>query len=125
MNLCVWLFPLPKLPRRFHPEILDALCFPCSLEQQDTSAATAAAAKKAQPFSSLDGLLQLLKQVPELLAQQPKLLAGVLHVLAVLWECQATAHGAVELLRAQPEVWQGLRVSAHSPAGLPTSSLGS
>lgn len=110
---------------RYHPEILDALCFPCSLEQQDTSAATAAAAaKKAQPFSSLDCLLQLLKQAPELLTQQPKLLAGMLRVLAVLWEFQATAHGAVELLRAQPELWQGLRVSVHSLAGLLTTTQG-
>jgi hypothetical protein len=44
------------------------------------------------------------------MASQPKLLAGVLRVLAVLWEYQATAHGAVEVLRSQPELWQGLKV---------------
>lgn len=88
---------------------MDALCFPSSLQQQDPPPA----GKKAHhPFSSLNGLLQLLQQAPELMASQPKLLAGVLRVLAVLWEWQTTAHGAVELLRGQPELWQGLKVGS-------------
>jgi hypothetical protein len=99
------------LSLRYQPEILDALCFPSSLQPQDTPAPGPSSKKAAAPpFSSLDGLLQLLKQAPQLLAGQPKLLAGVMRVLVVLWENQGAAHGAVELLRAQPELWQGLKV---------------
>jgi hypothetical protein len=100
-----------RFSHRYQPEILDALCFPSSLQPQDTPTAGPSSKKApAPPFSSLDGLLQLLKQAPQLLAGQPKLLAGVMRVLLVLWENQAAAHGAVELLRAQPELWQGLKV---------------
>lgn len=98
--------------RRYHPEILDALCFPSSLQPQDTPPAGSTSKQAPPAFSSLDGLLQLLKQAPQLLSSQPKLLAGAMRALVALWENQAAAHGAVELLRGQPELWQGLKVRA-------------
>lgn len=111
----------PELHYRYHPEILDALCFPSSLQPADSADDTAAAAgsssgsKAAAPaFSCLDGLLQLLKQAPQLMSSNPRLLAGVLRVLSLLWECQAAAHGAVDILRAQPDLWTGLKVSKGS-----------
>jgi len=42
----------------------------------------------------------------------PKLLAAVLRLLSVFWECQGAAHGAVELLRMQPGFWSNLKVSS-------------
>jgi hypothetical protein len=104
--------------------MLDSLCFPSALKlpQQDTSAAaedaaaaskntTAAASTSDQPFSALDGLWQLLRQAPSLLPSQPKLLAAVLRALSTLWECQGSAHGAVELLRGQNDFWTAIKVS--------------
>lgn len=112
-------------PCRFHPEVLDALCFPSGLSAHKAAVECAAAGdaadsaakgggkgakQEAAAFSALDGLWQLLKEAPVLLQAQPKLLAAVLRLLAVLWECQGSAHGAVELLRCQPGFWAALKV---------------
>jgi hypothetical protein len=48
------------------------------------------------------------------MSSNSRLLASVLRVLALLWECQAAAHGAVDILRAQPDLWTGLKVSKGS-----------
>ncbi|KAF6258720.1 hypothetical protein COO60DRAFT_1701205 [Scenedesmus sp. NREL 46B-D3] len=74
------------------------------------------------PFSALDGLWQLLRQAPSLLSSQPKLLAGVLRVLSTLWECQGSAHGAVELLRGQEGFWAAIKACLPSPDDLPAAS---
>jgi hypothetical protein len=117
--------------RRFHLEILDSLCFPSSLKlrQQDASAAaedatapsrnttTTATSVSDPPFSALDGLWQLLRQAPSLLSSQPKLLAAVLRALSTLWECQGSAHGAVELLRGQKDFWTAIKVCRHALFG--------
>lgn len=99
---------------RFRPEILDGLNFPSSLGAEG---ATPLEAKKAptQP-SALDALVQLLKNVPELLDSHSQVVAGLLRVLLALWESQPSTHGVLELLRAQPELWVGLKVSYASPA---------
>ncbi|WIA34108.1 hypothetical protein OEZ86_012479 [Tetradesmus obliquus] len=117
---------------RSHSEILDTLCFPSSLKlPTDTSTAAAdtttpagksskgANAKDTEPpFSALDGMWQLLRQAPALLASQPALLAALLRLLATLWECQGAAHGAVELLRAQPDFWKAFKGAAHGAVEL-------
>lgn len=36
---------------------------------------------------------------------------ALLRLLATLWECQGAAHGAVELLRGQPDFWKAFKVS--------------
>jgi hypothetical protein len=117
------------------------LCFPSALKlaQQDPSAAAdttadaaptskptskpsaaaggGAASSSEPPFSALDGLWQLLRQAPSLLSSQPKLLAAVLRALATLWECQGSAHGAVELLRGQKDFWTAIKVSRGAVTG--------
>jgi hypothetical protein len=129
--LCLLFLHAPQhTSHRYHPEILDALCFPSSLQPADAAEDTAAAgtsssSKAAAPaFSCLDGLLQLVKQAPQLMSSNPRLLAGVLRVLALLWDCQAAAHGAVDILRAQPDLWTGLKVSRGSTACSTCASLG-
>ncbi|WIA13954.1 hypothetical protein OEZ85_002523 [Tetradesmus obliquus] len=121
---------------RSHSEILDTLCFPSSLKlPTDTSTAAAdtttpagksskgANAKDTEsPFSALDGMWQLLRQAPALLASQPALLAALLRLLATLWECQGAAHGAVELLRAQPDFWKAFKACLPTAASLPAAS---
>uniref|UniRef100_A0A383VTA8 Uncharacterized protein n=1 Tax=Tetradesmus obliquus TaxID=3088 RepID=A0A383VTA8_TETOB len=119
---------------RSHSEILDTLCFPSSLKLPTDSAAAAAdapasksskgaSAKDAEPpFSALDGMWQLLRQAPALLASQPALLAALLRLLATLWECQGAAHGAVELLRAQPDFWKAFKACLPTSASLPSAS---
>lgn len=124
--ICGWCVHAPTAVDctcRFHPEVLDSLCFPSGLSLSQPEGASAAAAapggkgagsKAADPnkpaFSALDGLWQLLKQASSLMASEPKLLAVVLRVLSTLWECQGSAHGAVELLRSQPGFWTALKV---------------
>ncbi|KAF8066207.1 LIP1P [Scenedesmus sp. PABB004] len=127
---------------RSHPEVLDTLCFPTglALPSADKSAEPADGAatgggKKARPagtkagagataFSALDGLWALLKQAPQLLGSQPKLLAAALRLLSSLWECQGSAHGAVELLRSQPGFWAALKACCPAPGSLPAVAPG-
>lgn len=94
------------------------MCFPAtlSLPQGDSAPAAGVAAdtraksSSSKPFSALDGLWQMLQQAPDLLQAQPKLLAAGMRLLSTLWECQGSAHGAVELLRLQPSFWNFLKV---------------
>lgn len=134
--------PEPLL--RHHPEMLDSLCFPCDLQLPGAAAGatTAAAPTMAAaaalpapdgsgstsssssdstttraPCSALDSLWQLMRAAPQLINSQPRLLAGVLRLLGVLWECQVSAHGAVERLRSQPGFWAALQACCPAPGG--------
>lgn len=122
---------------RHHPELLDAMCFPSGLEApsggggSDGGTASAGAlvpagdvggkpaaggaagkARGAPPFSALDGLWGLLQNARALLQSSPRAAAAALGALSALWECQASAHGAVELLRRQTGFWDALKVRA-------------
>jgi len=58
----------------------------------------------------LSAVVSRIKHCP--IQSHPKLLAAVLRLLSVFWECQGAAHGAVELLRMQPGFWSNLKVSS-------------
>ncbi|KIY93307.1 hypothetical protein MNEG_14655, partial [Monoraphidium neglectum] len=128
---------------RHHPELLDAMCFPSGLEQppavagagaaaatgalvpsggkEGGQAAAASAAKKggaAPPFSALDGLWALLQNARGLLQSSPRAAAALLGALGALWECQASARGAVELLRGQTGFWDALKACLPEPQSL-------
>eukprot|EP00878_Enallax_costatus_P046794 GHUV01057081.1.p1 GENE.GHUV01057081.1~~GHUV01057081.1.p1 ORF type:complete len:187 (+),score=40.33 GHUV01057081.1:634-1194(+) len=114
---------------RFQPEILDTMCFPTSLKlpgHQPESTATPAAKDKPTnvPYSALDGLWQMLDRVPELMNSQLKLLAAAVRLVSTLWECQRSAHGAVDLLRAQPGFWGALKACLPGAGALPTAEAG-
>ena len=91
------------------------MCFPTSLKLPgDPSDSTTTPAATDRPsnkhYSVLDGLWQILGRVPELMSSQVKLLAAAVRLVSTLWECQGSAHGAVELLRSQPGFWAALKV---------------
>ncbi|GBF97595.1 hypothetical protein Rsub_10731 [Raphidocelis subcapitata] len=148
---------LVEAAARYHPDLLDALCFPCGLETQPSgggggggadgggkagqdaaaagalvpagkgeaaagaAAAAAGAGKKSPPpFSALDGLWALLRNAGALLRSSPRVAGAVMGALAALWECQASAHGAVELLRGQPGFWDALKACLPDPDSLPS-----
>lgn len=75
-------------------------------------AATSTKSKKKDVWSALDGLWALLQRAAQLMTDQPMLLGRVLSVLSTLWECQTSAHGAVELLKSQTGFWDALRACA-------------
>jgi len=144
-DLCVRAAAVLEAAARYHPELLDAMCFPSGLDAAAATAATAgsnpadagkadagagsaggalvpagssakegggkAAAKKGPPpFSALDGLWALLQNAHALLQTSPRVACALMGVLSTLWECQGSAHGAVELLRSQVGFWDALKV---------------
>ncbi|PRW56624.1 Nucleoporin NUP188 like isoform B [Chlorella sorokiniana] len=109
---------------QYHPSLLDALLFPCGLEQalldkenkssntgggDDAAAAGGGGSKPskapAAPRSCLDALWDLLQQRERLQKEQPAVLAKLLQVLAAFWQSSGAAFRAVAVLQRQPGLW--------------------
>ncbi|KAL4443613.1 hypothetical protein ABPG75_011350 [Micractinium tetrahymenae] len=109
-----------------HPSLLDALLFPCGLEQalldKENKSGNAGAAqpagsgasakgsgrapgKTAAPRSCLDALWELLQRREQLQKEQPAVLAKLLQVLSAFWQSSGAAFRAVAVLQRQPELW--------------------
>ncbi|PSC72509.1 exostosin-like glycosyltransferase isoform B [Micractinium conductrix] len=110
-----------------HPSLLDALFFPCGLEQalldkENTSSNAAAlpapgdagkaggngggkGGKAPAPRSCLDALWELLQRREQLQKEHPAVLAKLLQVLSAFWRSSSAAFRAVAVLQRQPELW--------------------
>ncbi|KAI3428139.1 hypothetical protein D9Q98_006522 [Chlorella vulgaris] len=106
-----------------HPSLLDALLFPCALEQallekENTSGngvsalpSTAGGGTKSSkkgagaPPSCLDALWGLLQQRERLQQEQPAVLAKLLQVLAAFWQSGGATFRAVAVLQRQSSLW--------------------
>ncbi|GLI65780.1 hypothetical protein VaNZ11_009396, partial [Volvox africanus] len=104
-----------------HPEVLDALLFPASLEHQQQgsgvglpllpappSAAGGQGAARQWAGRALDGLYATLQNAGKLKQEQPQVLACALHVLAAMWRQPTAASRPLSLLRSTSGLWRGL-----------------
>ncbi|BDA41474.1 probable Nucleoporin NUP188 homolog at N-terminal half [Coccomyxa sp. Obi] len=111
-----------------HPSLVDLLLFPSSLAEaaQDAAPAERSTAEdqakrvalpagkggrkeaKVEAWSCLDGLWEAVRAGPRLRAQQPAVLAHALRALLAMWQAGAVAWRAVELVQAQPGMWQAV-----------------
>ncbi|PNH01914.1 hypothetical protein TSOC_012151, partial [Tetrabaena socialis] len=113
-----------------HAKLLDALMFPCALEEELFPRAPPAAAAPAPaaaggggaggagtlavrrplrpPRQALDGLYGTLQQAARLKREQPQVLCSALRLLAAMWRAPAAAHRAVTVLRASADLWPSL-----------------